>query len=89
MAEYPQPENGSVSKRAQSAFCEARSELIRNFLEAIRELTSLQGQQIQAVIEGDSDFLRFDVLIHMAAERKQEAKYALIRHIESHHCEEE
>ena len=40
------------------------------------------------VIANDPDFSRFDVLIYMATEKKEEAKYALIWHMELHHCEE-
>jgi hypothetical protein len=29
---------------------------------------------------------RFDLLIHMANEKKQEAKYELLRQMESHDC---
>jgi hypothetical protein len=46
----------------------------------------LQNQQTQAVIDQDSDFSRFDDLIHMAREKKDQAKYALISHIDEHHC---
>ncbi|MDR3703421.1 MAG: hypothetical protein P4L56_27480 [Candidatus Sulfopaludibacter sp.] len=58
------------------------------FLEAIRELNALQSQQIQAVIDGDSDFTRFDVLLHIAQEKKDRAKYEWISHVETHRCEE-
>lgn len=67
-------------------FCEARNRLLEEFLEAIRELTYLQNQQTQAVIEGDLDFTRFDVLLHLAQEKKETAKYAWIAHVEYHHC---
>ena len=46
----------------------------------------LQNQQTQAVIEQDPDFSRFDDLIHIAREIKDQAKYALIAHIDEHHC---
>jgi hypothetical protein len=70
------------------AFCEEKRKLVDRFLDAIHELTQLHTQQTRAVIDGDSDFARFDVLIHMAIERKDEAKYALIRHMETHNCRE-
>jgi DNA-binding response OmpR family regulator len=70
------------------AFCEEKIRLMEGFLSAIHELTDLQSQQTRAVIDGDPDFSRFDMLIHMASDRKDEAKYALLRHIETHHCEE-
>ena len=70
------------------AFCEEKAELTEEFLRAIHEVTNLHTEQTQAVIEGDPDFARFDVLIHLATERKEEAKYALMRHIEAHQCVE-
>jgi len=56
------------------------------FLEAIHEVTLLLEQQTRAVIEGDPDFGRYDVLLHMAQERKEKAKYAWIAHVEAHGC---
>jgi hypothetical protein len=47
---------------------------------------ALQNQQTQAVINQDPDFSRFDDLIHMAREKKDTAKYALIAHIDEHQC---
>jgi hypothetical protein len=69
-------------------FCEEKNRLQQVFLAAIHELIGIQNQQTQAVIDGDPDFARFDVLLHMALERKQQAKYAWIAHVESHHCGE-
>ena len=46
-------------------FCEAKLRLLDDFLEAIRELNGIQSQQTQAVIDGDDDFARFDVLLHL------------------------
>ena len=72
-----------------ATICAEKGRLRRDFLRAIRELSEFQRQQTQAVLEHDSDFARFDILIHMASEKKDEAKYALMRHVESHHCEDE
>ena len=69
-------------------FCQEKDRLRGEFLKTIRELSALLSQQTQAVIEGDPDFSRFDVLLHIAHERKETAKYAWITHVESHHCEE-
>jgi hypothetical protein len=68
--------------------CEEKNRLRDEFLKTIRELNALLSQQTRAVIEGDPDFSRFDVLLHVAHERKEMAKYAWITHVESHHCEE-
>jgi hypothetical protein len=59
-----------------------RARLIGEFLESNHVLMELQNQQVQAVIDHDPDFSRFDDLIHMARERKDRAKYALISHVE-------
>ena len=70
------------------AFCEEKHCLIREFLNAIHELNLIQKEQTQAVIDGDPDFSRFDVLLHLALEKKDNAKYAWMTHVESHGCEE-
>ncbi len=68
------------------AFCPERQRLGDAFMETVRELIELHSQQAQAVINGDSEFARFDDLIHMARERKDSAKYTLIAHLEEHKC---
>lgn len=83
---------GSRSERGlhdMGGFCEEKMRLEDEFLKAIRELTALQAQQTQAIIDGDPEFSRFDVLIHVASEQKDLAKYALMGHIESHGCAKE
>jgi hypothetical protein len=69
-------------------FCPEKVRLTNEFLSAIQELNELQAQQTHAVIHDDPDFSRFDTLIHLATEKKEQAKYQLIRHMEAHHCEE-
>jgi hypothetical protein len=69
-------------------FCQEKRRLQQAFLNAVRELVEIEEQQSQAVIAGDADFARFDILIHMANEQKDNAKYAWISHVESHRCEE-
>jgi hypothetical protein len=71
---------------ARVAFCEAKQKLIDDFVEAVREVNVLQKQQAQAAIDDDQDFSRFDVLLYLAHEKKDAAKYAWIVHVESHHC---
>jgi hypothetical protein len=68
------------------AFCEEKQQLTDRLLEAIHELTVLHSQQTQSVIDGDQDFPRFDMLLHLAQEKKDNAKYAWIEHVESHRC---
>jgi len=74
--------------RVAVMYCEHKKRLQDDFLAATHRLNTLLTQQVNAVIEGDSDFSRFDVLIHMAQEEKEGAKYAWISHVDSHHCEE-
>jgi len=38
------------------------------------------------VIEDDPDFCRFDILLHMAQDNKEQTKYALMAHVEAHGC---
>ena len=38
-------------------------------------LTLLHEQQFRAIVNADADFSRFDILIHLATEKKQQAKY--------------
>jgi hypothetical protein len=69
-------------------FCEEKNRLLGEFMRAIRDLNALLSQQTQAVIEGDPDFSRFDVLLHLAQLKKDTAKYAWIAHVETHRCEQ-
>jgi hypothetical protein len=50
-------------------------------------MTDLQSQHTRAIIEDDGDFDRFDDLLHVAENEKEDAKYALLSHIAEHHCE--
>jgi hypothetical protein len=67
-------------------FCGIKQRLVDAFTDAVREINVIENQQIQAVLEGDSDFSRFDLLLHYALEKKDTAKYAWIAHVESHGC---
>jgi hypothetical protein len=72
---------------AAPLFCEEKYRLLNDFLYAVRELNRLHTEQTHAVIRGDRDFTRFDILIYAAQERKESAKYAWIAHVEGHGCE--
>jgi hypothetical protein len=76
------------TKIPEIAFCEEKNRLRDGFLQSIQELNALLDQQTRAVIDGDVDFSRFDVLLHVAHEKKEMAKYAWMTHVEVHHCEE-
>jgi len=68
------------------AYCEEGRGLLNAFGEAVHEVLALHEQQFVAIVNGESDSDRFDLLIHMANERKQEAKYAYLHHLETHGC---
>ena len=67
-------------------YCEESRGLLDAFGEAVHEVLALHEQQFVAIVNGDSDSDRFDLLIHMANERKQAAKYAYLHHLETHGC---
>ena len=70
----------------KSCICKDCVEIMEDFLDSVRQLGQLQQAQAQALVEGDPDFSRFDILIHMANERKDRAKYAWLIHVDKHHC---
>jgi len=69
-------------------FCEEKNRLRGKFLQAIHEQCVLQGRQTKAVIDGDPDLNRFDILLDRAQHKKDRAKYAWIAHVEAHQCGE-
>jgi hypothetical protein len=68
--------------------CAEKQSLREAFVEAVQEMMLLQKEQIKAIMEDDPDFMRFDLLLHMAAEKKHRAKYAFVHHVEDHGCQE-
>lgn len=66
--------------------CGEHIRLMNEFGIAVRELLVLHEQQYLAIVEGDVDCSRFDLLIHMANEQKQLTKYAYLRHVGAHGC---
>ena len=68
------------------SFCQEAKELLDAFGETVRVLVQLHEEQFKSIMGGDLDSTRFDDLIHMANERKHEAKYAYLRHLEAHGC---
>ena len=67
-------------------YCKESRSLLDAFGEAVQEVLALHEQQFVAIVSGDSDSDRFDLLIHMANERKHAAKYAYLHHLETHGC---
>lgn len=66
--------------------CLDKQRLLEDLAQAIRELLQIQQQQFEAVIGKDPDFARFDILLEMASSTKRRAKYAYIKHVETHGC---
>ena len=67
-------------------YCPEGKRLLEQFGEAVQELMMLHESQFIAVVEDDPDASRFDILIHYANERKQNAKYAYMSHLDEHGC---
>jgi hypothetical protein len=83
-------EDAGISSRRHLSesryFCADGRRLLELFGSAVQELLLLHEQQFLAVVDGDATANRFDLLIHDANEKKQNAKYAYMRHIEEHGC---
>ena len=71
---------------SQLLYCEEARSLLEAFGETVQELVKLHEQQFLSTVEGDSDAARFDLLIHYANEKKLNAKYAYLHHLETHGC---
>ena len=67
-------------------YCEEGRRLLEAFGTKVHELVLLHEQQFLAIMTGDPDCDRFDLLIHMANEEKQQAKYVYLQHLETHGC---
>jgi hypothetical protein len=63
--------------------CNEAQRLLEAFGETVQELVKLHEQQFLAILDGDSDASRFDLLIHYANEKKQNAKYAYLQGLET------
>ena len=71
---------------SKTTFCEEKLRLMEEFLAAASDLVAVHNDQVKALIEDDPDFNRFDLLIHLANERKRRAKYEYMVHLEKHRC---
>jgi hypothetical protein len=63
--------------------CKEDFGLLADFAAAVQELLQLHEQQFRAIVQGDVECTRFEVLIHMANEKKKLAKYAYLRHADA------
>lgn len=59
---------------------------MEEFMAAASDLVAVHNDQMKALLSDDPDFSRFDVLIHLASERKRGAKYHYLAHLEKHGC---
>ena len=82
------PAKSKVNQRPLKAqlICAEAVRLLDLFGEAVQELVALHEQQFSAVVAGDMSANRFDLLIHDANERKRNAKYLYMAHLERHGC---
>ena len=71
---------------SKAGFCEEKLRLMEEFLAAATEMVTAHNEQVKALMEDDPEFNRFDLLIHIATERKRKAKYAYLVHLEHHGC---
>jgi len=67
-------------------YCDIARQLLDAFGETVQELMKLHEQQFRCVLAGDTSANRFDILIHEANERKQQAKYTYMAHLDIHGC---
>lgn len=67
-------------------YCQEAKGLLEAFGEAVQQLVTLHEQQLLAIVDGDPDAGRFDLLLHYANEKKLSAKYAYLQHLEAHVC---
>jgi two-component system, chemotaxis family, response regulator Rcp1 len=80
--------DGSIVKMSSAvqSGCDEHMRLMNEYAASTKQLMNLHEEQFRAILEGDPECNRFDLLIHMANEKKQEVKYAYLRHVESHGC---
>jgi hypothetical protein len=64
--------------------CLEKEKLLRAFALAVSELHRMQSAQVAAVIKGE--YFPFEEQIAAAAEHREEAKYAIIAHRQTHGC---
>jgi len=75
-------------RRGKFGYCQEKQRLTSRLLTAVNELTGLHSQQSQAVVDGSRDLPGFGLRLTLAQQKKDNAKYTLIEHVESHGCAE-
>jgi len=87
MSQKDSSRNGNGTEMSsRGCGCEEHNRLLDEFGQAVQRLLELHQQQYRAIVDGESECQRFDLLIHVANEEKQSAKYAYLRHVEAHGC---
>jgi hypothetical protein len=71
---------------SKTSYCDEKLRLMEEFLAAATDLVTAHNEQVKALIGDDPEFSRFDLMIHAATERKRQAKYAYLSHLEVHGC---
>lgn len=79
---YPPP----VSPSDRQVYCETAEHLLALFGEAVQCVVRLHEQQFLTVLRGGEDAGRFEILMDQANERKLNAKYAYLTHLQLHGC---
>ena len=74
------------ARPAKELGCVEQGRLRAALSETVKELLGFHQEQHDAIVQGDTEWYRFDLLIHMANEKKQQAKYEFVRHVETHRC---
>lgn len=77
----------SPTSRMRLLPCNIAQHLLDQFAGSVKAVLQLLEKQFDAVVSGDPAANRFDLLIHEANERKQDAKYAYLRHLQLHGCD--
>ena len=67
--------------------CKENERLLTALGESVRELVKFYEQHFLGLSAGEQDAERFELLIHVAREKRKAAKYAYLSHIEEHGCE--
>jgi hypothetical protein len=75
--------DGSV--QPEILLCLEKHRLLEVFTDAVHEIMILQQQQVTDIVN-DDNFSRFDLLLHLANERKELAKHTYLQHVDEHGC---
>ena len=66
------------------AFCAVKQALTAEFTSAVSEYLRMQSAQLESLLNGDG--FQFEAEIAAAGARRENAKYAILAHQQSHGC---